>query len=146
MLVISVVSLTTLREKSTSELIKDIEPEHILRCLLRLSSTEVEIFNLLHSNPEELFTVAEIAKGMNKSRSTVERSLIKLVQLGLVIRRPVLAKNGGYTYVYYARPMEYVKQKLMQLIDAYHTKAREIIEGLTTTALIEAVSDTKLEA
>jgi predicted transcriptional regulator len=145
MSVINVVSLTTLREKDTGEIMRDVDAEYILRCMLRLSSTEVGIFNLLHDEPGGLFTVAEIAKSMNKSRSTIERSLIKLVQLGLVARRPVLAKNGGYTYVYYARPMDYVRKKLAQLVDAYYTKAKELIEGLTSTALIEAMNAARVE-
>jgi predicted transcriptional regulator len=145
MLAIHVVSLVTIKERSTEEILEDVDIKYILRCILRLSPTEVEIYYLLQSKVKDPLTVAEIAKEMNKSRSTIERSLIKLVQLGLVARRPVLAKNGGYTYVYYTKPINYVKQKLLQLINAYYEKSRQLIESLTSTALVESLNSMAAE-
>lgn len=145
MLAIHVVSLVTIKERSTEEILEDVDIKYILRCILRLSPTEVEIYYLLQSKVKDPLTVAEIAKEMNKSRSTIERSLIKLVQLGLVARRPVLAKNGGYTYVYYTKPINYVKQKLLQLINAYYEKSRQLIESLTSTALVESLNSMATE-
>ncbi|MFB6470184.1 MAG: ArsR family transcriptional regulator [Vulcanisaeta sp. AZ3] len=145
MLAIHVVSLVTIKERSTEEILEDVDIKYILRCILRLSPTEVEIYYLLQSKVKDPLTVAEIAKEMNKSRSTIERSLIKLVQLGLVARRPVLAKNGGYTYVYYTKPINYVKQKLLQLINAYYEKSRQLIESLTSTALVESLNSIATE-
>jgi Predicted transcriptional regulator len=56
-----------------------VDIKYILRCILRLSPTEVEIYYLLQNRAREPLTVAEISKEMNKSRSTIERSLVKLV-------------------------------------------------------------------
>ncbi len=145
MLVVNVVSLVSIREKSTEEILEDVDIKYILKCILKLSPTEVEIYYLLQSKTKEPLTVAEIAKEMNKSRSTVERSLVKLVQLGLVARRPVLAKNGGYTYVYYVKPIDYIKQKLLQLINAYYEKAKQLIENMTSTALAESLNSMATE-
>ncbi|BDR91341.1 helix-turn-helix domain-containing protein [Vulcanisaeta souniana] len=145
MLVIHVVSLVTIKEKSTEEILEDVDIKYILRCILRLSPTEVEIYYLLQNKAKEPLTVAEIAKEMSKSRSTIERSLVKLVQLGLIARRPVLAKNGGYTYVYYTKPIDYVKQKLLQLVNAYYEKSRQLIENLTSAALMESLNSMAAE-
>ncbi|WP_069808196.1 helix-turn-helix domain-containing protein [Vulcanisaeta thermophila] len=136
----NVVSLITLKEKSTEEILEDVDIRYILRCILRLSPTEVEIYYLLQHKAREPMTVAEIAKEMGKSRSTIERSLVKLVQLGLVARRPVLAKNGGYTYVYYTKPVDYIKQKLLQLVNAYYEKSKQLIENLSSAALMESLN------
>ena len=145
MLVVNVVSLISIKEKSTEEILEDVDIKYILRCILRLSPTEVEIYYLLQNKAKEPMTVAEIAKEMNKSRSTIERSLVKLVQLGLIARRPVLAKNGGYTYVYYTKPIDYVKQKLLQLVNAYYEKSKQLIENLTSAALIESLNSMATE-
>ncbi len=122
------VSLNIIREKHPEEVVRNINLSQIMRCILGLSPSEIEIYNFLKRiGSDDALTVNEISKIMGKSRSTVERALIKLVQLGLVGRRAVLARNGGYTYIYYAKPMDHIRQRLLDLLNAYYEKARDVI-------------------
>lgn len=127
-----VVSLVSIKEKEADELVERFGEEDLLKCIFGLSSTEIEIYGVLSRG--DTMTVAEVANAVSKSRSTVERSLIKFVQLGLANRRPVLARNGGYTYVYSVKPPEQVRGRLVELVDAFHERARAIAESFHNIA------------
>lgn len=124
------VVLVTPKEKEPTEIIGEINLDRILKNILGLSNSEIEIYKFLLNSKDEQFTVNEIVSILGKSRSTVERCLMKLLQLGLVSRRAVLSKNGGYTYVYFVKPIEYVKDKLLTILSMYFEKAKDIIAKL----------------
>lgn len=137
--------LNTLREVDVENLVKNIDLKYILRCILKLSITDVTIYHtLLNNNGNDPLTVSEISAVVKKSRSTVEKSLMKLIQLGLVARRAVLTRRGGYTYVYYALPIDHVKQRLLQLVNSYYDIAKELIESTTSSAMIKSIEESSL--
>ncbi|WP_291764804.1 helix-turn-helix domain-containing protein [Caldivirga sp. UBA161] len=137
--------LNILREVDVENLVKNIDLKYILRCILKLSITDVTVYHtLLNNNGNDPLTVSEISTVVKKSRSTVEKSLIKLIQLGLVARRAVLTRRGGYTYVYYALPIDHVKQRLLQLVNSYYDIARELIESTTSSMMIKSIEESSL--
>ena len=137
--------LNILREVDVENLVKNIDLKYILRCILKLSITDVTIYHtLLNNNGNDPLTVSEISAVVKKSRSTVEKSLMKLIQLGLVARRAVLTRRGGYTYVYYALPIDHVKQRLLQLVNSYYDIARELIESTTSSVMIKSIEESSL--
>ncbi len=105
----------------------------LLHSLLGLTETDLEVYRVLLREYErncQPLSVNEIARVMNKSRSSVERSILKLLSAGLVSRRVALLASGGYTYVYYPKPLREVKEMLMERLRDFYTKAKEIIESL----------------
>ncbi|ABW00996.1 helix-turn-helix domain-containing protein [Caldivirga maquilingensis] len=137
--------LNTLREVDVENLVKNIDLKYILRCILKLSITDVTVYHtLLNNNGNDPLTVSEISTAIKKSRSTVEKSLMKLIQLGLVARRAVLTRRGGYTYVYYALPIDHVKQRLLQLVNSYYDIAKELIESTTSSVMIKSIEESSL--
>lgn len=137
--------LNILREVDVENLVKNIDLKYILRCILKLSITDVTVYHtLLNNNGNDPLTVSEISTVVKKSRSTVEKSLIKLIQLGLVARRAVLTRRGGYTYVYYALPIDHVKQRLLQLVNSYYDIARELMESATSSMMIKSIEESSL--
>ncbi|KUO85754.1 MAG: helix-turn-helix domain-containing protein [Caldivirga sp.] len=137
--------LNKLGEADVEDLVKNVDLKYILRCVLKLSSTDVSIYHtLLGNDGNDPLTVSEISTIVRKSRSTVEKSLMKLIQLGLVGRRAVLTRRGGYTYVYYALPIDHVKQRLLQLVASYYNIARELIESTTPLSMVKSIEESGL--
>ncbi len=94
----------------------------VLKLVLDLSLTDLEVFEILlreYSRRGEPLSVLDIASLIGKSRSTVERSLFKLYTLGLIERKAVLARSGGYTYVYYPKPVEEIRELIRRKIDEF---------------------------
>ena len=139
--------LNNLVKLGEEDLVKDVDLKYILRCILRLSTTDILIYKaLLSSNPEDPPTVAELASVVGKSRSTVEKSLIKLIQLGLATRRAVLTRRGGYTFVYYPVPINEVKDRLATLLNAYYQVSKDLIKGASIDELIKSIEESGVDS
>ncbi len=105
----------------------------ILRTIAGLSQSDIEVYKLLlheYQKRNEPLTVSEIANIVGKSRSTIERSLMKLLNAGLVERKIALSRSGGYTYVYYPKPINEVKARLLEKLEEHYKKAVEILSNL----------------
>jgi predicted transcriptional regulator len=77
-----------------------------------LSPPELDIlFMLISREKEEPMTLDEIAKAMDRDRSTTFRSLQKLVSLGLLVKETKTIKDGGYFHVYSAVDRETFKRE-----------------------------------
>jgi predicted transcriptional regulator len=77
-----------------------------------LSPPELDIlFMLISREKEGPMTLDEIAKAMDRDRSTTFRSLQKLVSLGLLVKETKTIKDGGYFHVYSAVDRETFKRE-----------------------------------
>ena len=80
--------------------------------LYDLSPPELDIlFMLISRENGEPMTLDEVAKEMDRDRSTTFRSLQKLVSLGLVVKETKTIKDGGYFHVYSAVDRETFKKE-----------------------------------
>ena len=80
--------------------------------LYDLSPPELDIlFMLISRENGEPMTLDEVAKEMDRDRSTTFRSLQKLVTLGLVVKETKTIKDGGYFHVYSAVDRETFKKE-----------------------------------
>ena len=95
---------------------------HPLNALTRINSTVKELFIYLYDlSPLELdllfimikeakqLTLEELSNKADRDRSTVFRSLQKLVSAGICIKETRTIKEGGYYHVYSAVDMETFK-------------------------------------
>jgi predicted transcriptional regulator len=67
-----------------------------------LSPLEVDLVLFLIANNDTYMTLEELAKETNRDKSTVFRSLQKLVTLGICIKETKTMKGGGYYHTYCA--------------------------------------------
>jgi predicted transcriptional regulator len=65
-----------------------------------LSPLEVDLVLFLIANNDTYMTLEELAKETNRDKSTVFRSLQKLVALGICIKETKTMKGGGYYHTY----------------------------------------------
>ncbi len=103
----------------------------VLKLIFDLSVTDLEIFETLlreFDKRKEPLSVLDIVTVTGKSRSTVERSLFKLFTMGLVERKAVLARSGGYTYVYFPKPMDEIREILKLRLDEFCSNVKRILD------------------
>ncbi|MFZ0695969.1 MAG: MarR family transcriptional regulator [Nitrososphaeraceae archaeon] len=65
-----------------------------------LSPLEVDLLLFLIANNDAYMTLEQLAKETNRDKSTVFRSLQKLVTLGICIKETKTMKGGGYYHTY----------------------------------------------
>ncbi|MFW6383846.1 MAG: helix-turn-helix domain-containing protein [Halodesulfurarchaeum sp.] len=78
---------------------RDLECEDLLECLYDLNDLDRRVYRRLASAGDPL-TVDELAEAVSRERSTVYRSVQRLLQFGLVQKEQVNYDRGGYYHVY----------------------------------------------
>ena len=110
----------------------------LLSCLYSLKPMELDI--LFEVARRDQTTLDEISEAVKRDRSTVHRSLSKLVSLDLVYKRVKTLKDGGYYHVYMAVEetkikeqanlrVQEVTQSLQKLVDNFITDFRRHLKA-----------------
>lgn len=105
--------------------------EHIrctLKCALDLSCLDLEIYvTLLKKNPA---TIEEISELVGKDKSTVYKSLQKLLERGLIERDYRILRSGGYRYLYKPIPFNEFKEQMLRTVERWSRALMESISEL----------------
>ena len=124
-----------------------------LSTLTRMNSTVKDLFIYIYDlSPLELdllfllikrkkpATLEEIAKAADRDKSTIFRSLQKLVALGIIIKETKTIKEGGYYHVYTAIDVKTFKleteKRVKELEDSFHRilkKFEDSLQEIVTT-------------
>lgn len=99
--------------------------EQLLKCSFGLNQTEVNILKILFKKDSEL-EINEIK--LDKDRSTIQRSLNNLLNKELIKRRQINLKKGGYYFVYFSMPKDFIKKQLKEHFDNFREKIEQKID------------------
>jgi predicted transcriptional regulator len=101
--------------------------------LYDLSPLELDLLFILIKNKKPM-TLEELAKKVNRDKSTVFRSLQKLVGLGICTKETRTLKEGGYYHAYSAIDIESFKmeteKRVKELEDSFHRLLRKFEEDI----------------
>ena len=101
--------------------------------LYDLSPLELDLLFILIKNKKSM-TLEELAKKVDRDKSSVFRSLQKLVGLGICIKEPKTLKEGGYYHAYSAIDIESFKieteKRVKELEDSFHRLLRKFEEDM----------------
>ncbi len=104
---------------------KSIKVEELIRCSFQLSKTDYEVLVKLMDSEKD---TKKLAEEMGLDRSTVQKSVSKLRNQGLIKRRQYNLSSGGYRYVYTSKEKEEIKKEVRSLIDKWSSSAKEAIQ------------------
>ena len=101
--------------------------------LYDLSPLELDLLFILIKNKKPM-TLEELAKKVNRDKSTVFRSLQKLVGLGICTKETKTLKEGGYYHAYNAIDIESFKmeteKRVKELEDSFHRLLKKFEEDI----------------
>ncbi|MCQ4153850.1 MAG: ArsR family transcriptional regulator, partial [Archaeoglobi archaeon] len=99
-----------------------------LKCALDLSCVDLEVYvALLKKNPS---TIEEISELIGKDKSTVYKSLQKLLEKGLAERDYRILRGGGYRYLYKPVPFREFKEQMLRAVENWSRTLMESISEL----------------
>ena len=93
----------------------------LLTCLYNLKPTDLEVLLAVAKNPNS--NLDQIAKIIQKDRSSVHRCLSKLLSVGIVNKQTKTLKGGGYFHTYSMQDPETIKKHAQE-------RVKEITESL----------------
>lgn len=98
-----------------------------------LSPLELDLLFILIKNKKSM-TLEELAKKVDRDKSTVFRSLQKLVDLGICNKETKTLKEGGYYHTYSGIDVESFKmeteKRVKELEDSFHRLLKKFEEDL----------------
>ncbi|MHB1493083.1 MAG: hypothetical protein ACYCSG_03110 [Thermoplasmataceae archaeon] len=102
--------------------------DDLLTCLFMLGQTDILLFNCMAFNNE--YTLDGLAQLSGKDKTTVFRSLQKMVSIGIVIKNTKTIARGGYYHTYYLSDMENIKKISLERINATHDGFLQLLDQL----------------
>jgi predicted transcriptional regulator len=97
----------------------------LVQCAFSLAEFEIEVYyQLSQSGP---LRADELAAKMGKDRSTVYRSLQKLMTCGMVYRETKSIERGGYFHLYRAIGKELLKERLERCVNDWYSHMQEVL-------------------
>ncbi|MEM0215621.1 MAG: helix-turn-helix domain-containing protein [Archaeoglobaceae archaeon] len=100
----------------------------MLKCALDISCSDFEVYiTLLNKNPA---TIEEISESLNRDKSTVYKSLQKLLEKGLIERDYRILRSGGYRYLYKPVPFQNFKEIMIRSLETWEKRLKDTITAL----------------
>ena len=113
--------------------------ENIMCCIFGIKPLDVAVYlTLLENGPSR---TSDIAQLLNRDRSTIQRSMQNLIRAGLVKRKQINLRKGGYFYRYEAIPFSEVKSKILEAIEEWRYEVRRWIEAIDSGELERYVEE-----
>ncbi|WP_456471800.1 helix-turn-helix domain-containing protein [Methanocaldococcus sp.] len=102
--------------------------DNLMACIFGIKVFDVKVyFYILKYGPTK---ITDIAEKLKRNRSTIQRSVQNLMNVGLVYRKQVNIKDGGYFYLYYAIPFEEVKERMKKSIEDWCKNMKNWIDSI----------------
>ena len=110
--------------------------KQILKEIYNLSDTEVKIIFAMIEGEDEYYSVKELAKELDKNRTTIQKYLKNLNRLDLVTFRQV-NKERGFMYVYKMSNEKNLIESIKERIDIEYKEKIDKIDNIKTTKLFK---------
>jgi predicted transcriptional regulator len=105
---------------------QDMVCEGLLECFHGLKQLDRECFQILVESGQPL-TVDDVAERVDRERSTVYRSIQRLLQTGFVQKEQINYDEGGYYHVYYPTDPDEIADDMQRLLNDWYAKMGQLI-------------------
>lgn len=107
---------------------KKIDFSELIRCSLSLSKSDYNLFMFLLEN-EDSFTVKSLSKSMNLDRTTIQKSVKKLLSSDILVQYQENLSPGGYRFIYKIKDKEVIKKKVLAIINNWTENVNTVIKN-----------------
>ncbi len=107
----------------------------ILKVYYALTNIELEILSAVHINqPIDIKGITEI---IPKDRTTISRSIKRLMSIGFAKQDRICLEKGGYKYLYSTLSIKEIREKTTKLIERINNRMISAISQLTEEKCIQ---------
>ena len=100
--------------------------EDVMQCFFNLNDFEIMLYRrLVKEGPQRS---DDLAKGVGKDKTTVYRSLQKLISCGICFREKKTIERGGYYHVYNALSPKLVKKKIHDCMEQWNLGMKKAMD------------------
>jgi predicted transcriptional regulator len=106
---------------------KRFDLNEIVKCAFGLTKSDFKILKLLMFK-DSFLTSLNVQKELNLDLSTAQRSLKKLRQKELILRKQKNLSSGGYVFEYKAKNKNEIKNMILNIVEAWTKKVKDELE------------------
>jgi predicted transcriptional regulator len=106
----------------------NIHCDDVIKCVFDLNNADIDVYNKLKKFGE--MRADELAKKINKDRSTVYRSLQKLTCCNLCIKETKNIDKGGCYHIYRCSDISEAKKELGECIDKWYHQMKNTLKEI----------------
>ena len=106
---------------------KKFDIKEIIKCSLNLSKSDFSVMQKLFVY-KDFLSSKDISDKVDLDITTVQRTLKKLYEKGIVNRKQVNIDTGGYVYMYRIKSREELKYQITNIIDKWSGTVKHEIE------------------
>ncbi len=108
---------------------KQFDITDIIKCALGLSRKECRILRVILDNNKVELTSDKIAVLLGVDKSTVQRTLKRMTEKGILLRKQKNLDKGGFIYVYEISDKEALRKKLLMTIKQWELELEKSIKN-----------------
>jgi len=94
---------------------KTFKLDEVIKCGLGLSKADIKLMKFLLSD-EDWVTTSDLSKKLSLNLTTIQRSVKKLYEKGVVLRSQENLDSGGYIFLYKIKPKAALKDLIMGIV------------------------------
>ncbi|MFB6113669.1 MAG: helix-turn-helix domain-containing protein [Halodesulfurarchaeum sp.] len=98
---------------------RDLECDTLLECLYELNDLDRECYSVLSSSGDPM-TIDDLSDAVDRERSTVYRSVNRLLERGLLEKEQVNFEDGGYYHVYDTADVQSVASEMERRLNDWY--------------------------
>ena len=99
-----------------------------LTCIYDLSTSDAYVFNVLKANGT--MTLDQLSQKIQRNRSTVFKSLQRLVSVGLVYKTPKTLQAGGKYYEFHVNDPSVIKKRAEGVVMDIQGSMKKLLNNL----------------
>ena len=107
---------------------KKIDLKDLITCSFEMNKTDFNLFTFLMKN-DGFMTTHDIADGVGLDRTSVQKSIKRLVEKGIVERHQENLGSGGYTFVYRVKDKDMIKKQMLDRINTWSKMVKSEIDN-----------------
>ncbi|WP_227354552.1 helix-turn-helix domain-containing protein [Haladaptatus salinisoli] len=108
------------------------ECEGLLDCMLGLNEMDRRVFRLMVECPEPL-TIDQVAKFIDRERTTAYRSVKRLLEAGVAVEEQESCPKGGYHHVYRVSDPDEIADELQRMLNEWYATTGQLIQEFRDT-------------
>ena len=98
---------------------KKLDIKDLIMCSFDMNKTDYKLFMFL-VDKDDFMTTNEIGIAMGLDRSSIQKSIKRLVEKDLVMRSQENLDGGGYLFTYRVKDKELIKRQILDMINSWN--------------------------
>ncbi len=107
---------------------KKFEIEDVIKCSLSLTKSDFSLIKFLMKKESGSFTTEELSEKLGFEKSTVQRSVKKLHEKGLLFRSQKNQSSGGYIFYYQIKDKNKIREMILEIVNSWHERFKDEIK------------------